>query len=82
MDIRCVARIALSAAQLRVQAPVAAAAACMQADAAKGLVAEMRASGLEPDIYTFGPLVTALGRAGLVDEAFQVRLQPPLQSRV
>lgn len=44
----------------------------MQADAAKALVVAMRSDGLEPDIYTYGPLVTALGRAGLVDEAFQV----------
>lgn len=50
----------------------------MQADAAKALVAEMRESGLEPDIYTYGPLVAALGRAGLVDEAFTVCL--PLQA--
>lgn len=49
----------------------------MQADKAKALVAEMRASGLEPDIYTYGPLVAALGRAGLVDEAFQVRRPLP-----
>jgi pentatricopeptide repeat protein len=53
-------------------AAVSALAKGAQADAAKALVATMRAEGHTPDIYTFAPLVGALGSAGLVDEAMQV----------
>ena len=45
-----------------------------QAEAAKALVATMHRQGLNPDIYTYAPLVGALGGAGRVDEAMQVRI--------
>jgi hypothetical protein len=46
----------------------------VQAEAAKELVADMQRQGLNPDIYTYAPLVGALGGAGRVEEAMQVRL--------
>lgn len=46
----------------------------MQAEAAKELVATMQRQGLNPDIYTYAPLVGALGGAGRVEEAMQVRM--------
>jgi pentatricopeptide repeat protein len=48
-------------------------AATAQADAAKALVAEMRGLGIEPDVQTYAPLIGALGRAGMLAEALQVR---------
>ena len=46
----------------------------VQAEAAKELVADMQRKGLNPDIYTYAPLVGALGGAGRVEEAMQVCL--------
>lgn len=47
----------------------------VQAEAAKELVADMQRKGLNPDIYTYAPLVGALGGAGRVEEAMQVCLR-------
>lgn len=44
----------------------------LQAEAAKEMVADMQRQGLNPDIYTYAPLVGALGGAGRVEEAMQV----------
>lgn len=38
---------------------------------ARGVLAEMRSSGLRPDAFLYNALITAAGRAGQVQGAFQ-----------
>lgn len=48
---------------------------------ARGVLAEMRNSGLRPDAFLYNALITAAGRAGQVQGAFQtledMQVRPP-----